>query len=95
MADGTMSAIGLYLVRVGPSGRSVSLAHLVESEVADRVVCRCGRQMHRRTRDGALRTASGSDRTCFWCAARHDAAADRVADVPEPVASEQEDWSPV
>ena len=62
--------IGQYVVRCAPNGSAVTLAHLIESEVADRVVCRCGRFMARRTRAGTLRNAGGADRTCFFCAVR-------------------------
>lgn len=87
--------IGRYVVRCSDAGKAVSLAHLVESEIADRLVMRCGREMHRRNDDGTLRIAGGTDRTCFWCASRRDVAPDRVSDTPEPTATEQDDWSPV
>ena len=96
-----MTAIGLYLVRVGPNGASVGLAHLIESEIADRRVSHCGHQLRLRNRRGSLRTAGPLDGECSLCPPRplsnlaSSSQVDRIADQPEPVASEQDDWSPV
>lgn len=99
-----MTAIGLYLVRVAPNGRAVSLAHLVDSEVATRIVTRCGHFMERRGRRGSLRTAGPLDGECSVCPPRPLIARTqfpdlgvgmsesfRQEDVPEPVVSEQDD----
>lgn len=59
--------IGSYQVRVAKSGAAVTLAHLVESEIADRVVTRCGRQMARKNRDGTLRPSGPADAVCERC----------------------------
>lgn len=69
----------------------MSLAHLVESEIEKRKVVRCGKQLHLRTKGGALRMAGPTDRRCYWC----DFPRTRVQDVPEPTATEQDDWSPI
>ena len=79
--------IGQYVLRVGKNGAAVSMAHLIESEVAERLLTHCGHYMHRRTARGQLRTAGPLDQRCSLCPERV-----HVQDQPEPVASEQDDY---
>lgn len=87
--------IGQYIVRCSDSGVTVSLAHLVESEIADRKVTRCGREMHYRNKAGALRMAGPLDRECYRCSKDLRVPDKSIEDVPEPVANDQDDWSPI
>lgn len=67
--------IGAWVARFRPDSTSRRTRwHLVESEVAERVVTRCGREMNLRQRGGELRPQSavadapvlGDDR-CHYC----------------------------
>jgi hypothetical protein len=66
-----VSQIGLWIVRwpAGP-GAPTQVAHLVESEIADRAVTRCGREMRQATKNGELGEADGSVARCEQCVGR-------------------------
>lgn len=64
-----MTIIGQHLIRVR-NGQSVGLAHMAESEIAERVVTHCGRQMAWRSRAGRLMTAGPADPGCSDCPPR-------------------------
>ena len=63
--------IGLWIARFADQGhgKRLTLWHLVESEIADRKVTRCGRQMA--TTEGTvlapLVAPPSSTQACFWC----------------------------
>lgn len=63
-----MSNIGLWARRVRLPDRGVTLWHLIESEIADRFVMRCGREM-RAKRDLPFEFAAVSaiGRRCYQC----------------------------
>lgn len=73
MADGML---GLWIARFADygHGRRLTLWHLVESEIADRKVTRCGKQMAARegTVLAPLVAPPTADVTCFWCAKHKD-----------------------
>lgn len=59
------SYIGWWLNRLGQKW------HLVETEITDRLVTRCGRQMKLETRDGYLQfDQQPQGRVCLFCASR-------------------------
>ena len=62
-----MSTIGLWVARF-KGERQITLWHLIESEIEDRVVTNCGRQMTRRSQRGMLlvESAPGYD-ACHPC----------------------------
>ncbi len=61
-----VSYIGWWAFRHG-----IESWHLVESEITDRLVMRCGRQMKLETAAGPLIVeAAPTGRTCFFCATR-------------------------
>jgi hypothetical protein len=64
----TVTFIGQWVQRRG------TLAHLIESEITDRLVTRCGRQMKLVTPHGPLSIVSGDVEHCEQCTGR------RVAD---------------
>lgn len=49
-----MSKVGFYVVRLSPTDRELTFYHKVESEIEDRAVTGCGRQMKRKTKEGEL-----------------------------------------
>lgn len=63
--------IGLWVARFGDEGhgKRLTLWHLVESEIADRKVTRCGRQLP--TKEGTVlapvQSPPTSTQACFWC----------------------------
>jgi hypothetical protein len=44
-----------------------TLAHLAESEVADRLVTRCGREMHHRRDEPFEFVDAQPGDACYWC----------------------------
>jgi hypothetical protein len=54
-----------------PGDRPVTKAHLVESEIEDRAVTACGRQMHRERKRGVLFPAPDAE-TCSQCGSEPD-----------------------
>lgn len=59
-----MSRIGDWLARKGQK------AHLVESEIANRVVTRCGRELEQMSRDGTPLLAHVDVERCKQCVGR-------------------------
>lgn len=61
--------IGLWIARFADGGNRLTLWHLVESEIANRKVTKCGRQMA--TNEGSvlapLVAPPSSAEACFWC----------------------------
>jgi hypothetical protein len=49
-----LTLIGEHVARFDASGNAVTKAHYVESEIEDRAVTRCGRQLRRVTPAGVL-----------------------------------------
>lgn len=73
------SFIGLWTARFRPgtpsfpSGRTSGLAHLVQSEVTDRLVMKCGRQMRLENGRGTLSSALPIVARCFDCEGKRGA----------------------
>lgn len=61
----TDSLIGQWVARF-KDGNHVTRGHRVESEIVDRVITRCGRQMHRENAQGTLGIA-GAVPPCRRC----------------------------
>lgn len=61
--------IGSWVVRDNVNGQAMTLGHLVESTIADRVVTKCGRQMYRSLFGAILvpLTPDDPERHCEQC----------------------------
>lgn len=77
-----MSLIGTHMLRCNDAGAAVGVAHLVESEVADRLVMSCGKEMHRVTSRGSMRSAGPADPYCMVCPPRSKGTAPKDASDP-------------
>jgi hypothetical protein len=64
----TDSSIGWWTARFADT-RQLTLWHLVQSEIEDRLITKCGRQMHKRTERGHLLTATLPETACLRCRA--------------------------
>lgn len=62
----TGSSVGWWTARF-QGVRQITLWHYVESEIEDRLVTRCGRQMHKQSKRGDLLTANSADDACKAC----------------------------
>jgi hypothetical protein len=58
---------GQWAARYDTNGTLQTKAHLIESEVADRAITNCGREMHRHNSTGKLRQADSLAAHCKTC----------------------------